>query len=291
MKKLTILLPIQLLFLLTVVVFITTPTIALAAFVSSFEARTIEAFAQVHQNERPGETEATRYLGGVTPHHDLALDMIARFYARIASAKVRRVWIFSPDHFQRSRRWAAICSADWKFTSRSLSSRTLLADGEACDVLTGMSIVEANPELFAFEHGITLHIPLIAQAFPNATVVPIVLKPDIPDLALLMLRKKILGLLNDGDIILLSMDLSHYKTPEGMAAEDIKTLKVLTEMTPRAAEKIDVDARRAAMLVLWLFKELGAQHAEVLEHCDSSDLLGFRVESGTSYATVVYVGK
>ena len=279
------------LFLLTGVVLFATPTITSAALASPFEAQAIEAFEKAQDNERP--IKAARYLGGVTPHHDLAFDMIARFYTRIAAgnaAKVRRVWLFSPDHFRRARRWAVICNADWRFTSPRLASRTLAADREACEALTGMNIVEANPEMFSFEHGITLHIPLIAQAFPNATVVPMVLNPGISDLALLMLRKKIFSLLNDGDIILLSMDLSHYKTPEGMAAEDVKTLKVLTEMMPRDTAKIDVDARRAATLVLWLFKDMGVQLAEVLERCDSSDLLGFRVESGTSYATVVYVG-
>jgi hypothetical protein len=37
-----------------------------------------------------------------------------------------------------------------------------------------------------------------------------------------------------------------------------------------------------------LFKKLGVGQGRVLEHADSSDILGRRIESGTSYATVVF---
>ena len=38
-----------------------------------------------------------------------------------------------------------------------------------------------------------------------------------------------------------------------------------------------------------LFKELGAERGVLMEHMDTSDILGYRVESGTSYATIVYM--
>jgi hypothetical protein len=55
-----------------------------------------------------------------------------------------------------------------------------------------------------------------------------------------------------------------------------------------ATPDIDADARRAASLVLSLFRDMGAERGELLEHMDSSALLGERTESGTSYATIVY---
>jgi AmmeMemoRadiSam system protein B len=107
-------------------------------------------------------------------------------------------------------------------------------------------------------------------------------------MGLLILRKKIMELSGPDDVVILSMDLSHYKTPEAMAAEDEKTLEVLRAMKPLATRTLDVDARRAAALVLTLFKDMGARRGEILERTDSSAILGRRVESGTSYATIVY---
>jgi|LSQX01.2.fsa_nt_gb AmmeMemoRadiSam system protein B len=233
---------------------------------------------------RGGEGERpVSIIGGIVPHHDIALGMIERFYEHIESPLVRRVWLFSPDHFRRARTFAALCPDDWK-----TPERTLRADREACETLSSLSVAGADRALFPREHGITIHIPFVARHFPNASVVPLVIGARTPDLALIILKNAILDLLRDGDAIILSMDLSHYKTPEDMAAEDRKTLDVLANLRSAGTKTIDVDARRAAALVLMLFREFGIEKGTVLEHADTSSVLGRRVESGTSYATILY---
>lgn len=224
-------------------------------------------------------------MGGISPHHDLAYDLIFRFYRKLArhNSGVRRVFLLSPDHFRRSARRGAVCFADWK-----TSARLLHVDGEAVAALESTGVLEAREDLFAREHGVTIHIPLIAHFFPNATVVPMVVRADAPDLDLWVLREALLRLSREGDLFILSMDLSHYKTPEAMAAEDEKTLDVLLNLRPRATAGIDVDAKRAAFLLLSVLGERGATRGILLEHTDSSTLLGRRVESGTSYATILY---
>jgi AmmeMemoRadiSam system protein B len=230
-----------------------------------------------------------RILGGIVPHHDLALPMIVRFYERLTSesrqAGVKRVWLFAPDHFGRVGNLAAICDADW-----DLSFGTVRYDEEAGSALGTLGIVETNAGIFAREHGVTLHIPLIGRYFPNASVVPVLLNPSISDVGLIIMRNRILELFREGDILILSMDLSHYKTPEEMAAEDARTLEILTELRFTKTSGLDVDARRAAALALMLFKKLDSWEGSVLEHMDSSDILGRRIKSGTSYATVMYCG-
>ncbi|MDR1579397.1 MAG: AmmeMemoRadiSam system protein B [Synergistaceae bacterium] len=236
------------------------------------------SFPKAARSETP-----LRALGGITPHHDLALAMIVRFYERVSSPEVKRVWLFSPDHFRRARRLVAVCDADWK-----LDTGTLASDKDACAALDSLSFAENDAPMFRREHGITIHIPFIARYFPNARVVPIVLDRNIPDMGLIILRKKIMEMAGPDDVIILSMDLSHYKTPEAMAEEDVRTLEVLRAMKPLETWTLDVDARRAAALVLYLFKNMGASVGEVLERADSSAVLGRHIESGTSYATVIY---
>jgi predicted class III extradiol MEMO1 family dioxygenase len=89
-------------------------------------------------------------------------------------------------------------------------------------------------------------------------------------------------------MVILSMDLSHYKSPEGLAAQDERTLKVLTKLDFGLSRGLDVDARHAAWLTLRLFKDLGASEGLVLERRDCSFFLGKRVENGVSYATIVF---
>ena len=254
-----------------------------AGLTSPFEGEVIRAVERMRVNGGGEKNTDSGILGGITPHHGIALDMIVRFYERIASEKTLRVWLLSPDHFNRAKNYAVVCGDDWQ-----TAGGILAADDAAKSGLSGMRVAGMNSRLFAEEHGITIHIPLIARYFPNATVVPMVLKTNIPDVPLLMLKNYMLGAMRESDMIILSMDLSHYKTPEGMAAEDERTLEVLTKLEQMRTGVIDIDAKRAASLVLRLFKELGAERGILMEHMDTSDILGYRVESGTSYATILY---
>lgn len=227
--------------------------------------------------------QAPRVIGGIVPHHDLAVEMIENFYRRAGAAEAKRVWLLSPDHFRRARTFAPFSPDDWR-----TPSRVLKADREAAAVLGVLSVSGADGALFQKEHGITIHIPYVAEFFPNASVVPVVVRSQTPDLALLELKKAILRIAGSNDVFILSMDLSHYKTPEAMAKEDEKTLSVLTKLNHARTGEIDVDARRAAALLLMILRELGAAEGEILARSDSSEILGRRVGSGTSYAAVIY---
>jgi poly-gamma-glutamate synthesis protein (capsule biosynthesis protein) len=164
----------------------------------------------------------------------------------------------------------------------------LNADRGVIDELQTMKIVEVRSDMFGGEHGITVHIPLVAHYFRDAKVVPIVLRPEIPDIALLALRKKLEDMSGEEELVILSMDFSHYKSQEVMASEDKHAISVLTKMNIPGLSGVDVDAKRAAALATLMFKDRGARRGELLERSDSSIILGRRVESGTSYATLLY---
>jgi AmmeMemoRadiSam system protein B len=129
---------------------------------------------------------------------------------------------------------------------------------------------------------------MIAGHFPNASLVPIILQANMSDMDLLLLKSKIMEILAPGDIIILSMDLSHYKSPELMEAEDEKTIPALLGLKNAETRKLDIDARMGASLALLLFRDLGAKEGLLLERRDSSFFAGRRIEHGTSYATIIY---
>ncbi|MGI6252702.1 MAG: AmmeMemoRadiSam system protein B [Aminivibrio sp.] len=230
-----------------------------------------------------GAWAAPPVRGGIVPHHDVAIEMIEDFYHRVASEDVKRVWLFSPDHFRQARSFAPYCPDDW-----ATPFRTIKADEEASRILKDLSVSGPDSALFEKEHGITIHIPYVARHFPNATVLPMVIGLKTPDLALLELKKAILKIAGESDLFILSMDFSHYKTPEAMAREDEKTLPVLAGLHHSRTGEIDVDAGRAAALLLLLMKDLGVQEGTVIRRSDISEILGRRVESGTSYGTILY---
>ncbi|WP_300525304.1 AmmeMemoRadiSam system protein B [Aminiphilus sp.] len=224
--------------------------------------------------------------GGIVPHHDPAGAMMLRFYDALAEAvpAPERIILIAPDHYRAGRSPVSTCGADW-LTEFGLLS----ADREGIAALTGAGLVERQDRLFRSEHGITNHLPLLRRTFPGATVLPLVVRKGLSDLHLLALRKALLPLVERGGLILLSMDLSHGKTPAGAAAEDARTLPVLRELRTPALRGLDLDCPRGAALLFALLRDLGATQARLLDHTDSCLLLNDGRSPCTSYATLLYL--
>lgn len=211
-----------------------------------------------------------RVVGGVVPHDSNALDLIKIFYRELEGTGARRVWLLAPDHYRRVRSPAAVCTSDWP---------SVRADSAASE-LASSDLFESRTEVFRADHSVALHIPLIARNLPSASVVPIMLRRDISDIDLLrikaMIEKKFLG---DGDVILLSMDLSHDASQEVRDAEDARSIEALASMGVMRVRRADVDARRAAALALLLMRGAGASRGE---------LIGRRPGPGSSCAAMIF---
>ncbi len=223
-------------------------------------------------------------VAGIVPHHGLAIGVIERFYERIASSGqiIRRVWLFAPDHFRRSRADLSTATADWE-----TNARVLEADLAGTSALIGTGIARDEPFLFEREHGVTIHIPAIAHYFPTARVVPIVLHWRATDQALRLIEKAISRAHRPGDLFVLSMDFSHGKSPLEAAKEDERSLAAIASFDRLAARRCDIDAGTACALLLKLTKSLGARSAELLERTDSAALGGEPAALCTSYAAML----
>ena len=82
-----------------------------------------------------GADTKTRILGGITPHHGIALDMITRFYEQISSEKILRVWLLSPDHFKRARNYAVACTDSRLFKELGVNRGVLMERMDTSDIL------------------------------------------------------------------------------------------------------------------------------------------------------------
>jgi AmmeMemoRadiSam system protein B len=264
-------------------VFLAAGARAEAALKSPFDAAMSHAFSEFERSSGSEAPADGRVLGGVVPHHDIAVGMMLRFYGGFPREGVRRVFLISPDHFARAKKWAAVCPDDWE-----AADGVTPGDRSAADALARLGFVEIRTDMFAAEHGVTVHVPLIARFFPGASIVPIALGADMPDTALLSLRAAIKNILREGDAVILSADLSHYAPPDELAARDARAVKILTAMQAGATKSLDMDAQGGAALAVLLLRDMGARRGELLERADTSSVLGKRIESGTGYAAIIY---
>lgn len=222
---------------------------------------------------------SARVVAGIAPHHEVAAPMIERFYSEIAKSRAKRVWLFSPDHYSAARTPALVCASD---------TGGARVDGVTARELASHRLFEARSEPFKREHGIYVHLPYIARAFPGAAVVPVLIRKGCGDLALLSVMSEIYRMSRSDDIYILSMDFSHYKDPEGLRAEDERSIPILLAMRAPDTRGLDIDARSAASVVLMLARRAGARRGTLLERSDTTEQTGEHVPSGTSYATIVY---
>jgi AmmeMemoRadiSam system protein B len=226
-----------------------------------------------------------RIVGGIAPHHDVAGAMILRFYATLKAPGLspKRVVLIAPDHYRAGRSAVTVCGADWETRAGKLP-----ADEGMVGAVVRSGAATRDDRIFVREHGVTTHLPLLREAFPDATVLPVVVRTSASDMQLLVLRKLLAPFLRDCGLVILSMDLSHYKSPADAARDDARTLPVLARMDATSLRGLDIDTPRGAALFLALVRDLGSLRGVVLDHSDSGAIRGLPDAPCTSYATMLF---
>ena len=230
-----------------------------------------------------GSGEPPLVVGAVAPHHNVAGALIDRLYERIREQipHPARVILIGPDHFMRARQNIVFSAADWR-----TPSGLLRADAEGASSLKGAALRQDG--VTRRDHGITEHIPRVRKFFGDVPVLPLVVKSCATDLQVLRVRRALEALLRErGGVVILSMDLSHYKPRAESDAEDERTLAALCAFRLDELNGLDVDCSRGARLLLTLLQGLGAVRSELLERSNSADFLP-NASRTTGHATVLF---
>jgi len=143
--------------------------------------------------------ELGKVRGAILPHHLLVEEYIDDFYKELADDNVERVILLSPNHFAYGFNHMQTTNQNLGDTSPDLSLIETLAD---------LGLVAIEPKDFAKEHGVTIHLPYIKEYFPNAGIVPIIFKEDVPQEKLDDLIEALAELENT--FVLASIDFTHY---------------------------------------------------------------------------------
>lgn len=160
--------------------------------------------------------------GAIVNHHALASDLLSRLFQRLAVCRtdVKRIIVLSPDHFFQGR--SSVTTGDIIY---EIDKKRLQVDTTAVHTLIKQKVALSDPKLFRREHGIGALIPFLAEAFPEAKLVPIVIRSDLSRTEAQRLSGVIRTLLTDETLLIVSSDMSHY-LPESIAErKDRETLR------------------------------------------------------------------
>jgi hypothetical protein len=242
------------------------------------------------------ETERRPWTGAIVPHAGwvcsgaIAAQSIAAL-ARSQAAPPDVVVVFGAVHTPVEIDFAALDTHEaWSVPG----GETRLA----LDAMRGLTTAAGGAGLFAVEgrlhrheHAVEVELPLIQQAWPGATLLPIEV-PAIDDAAEMGRRvAELIGSTGTRAVYLASSDLTHYGpaygfTPAGVGREALEWAKandgrLLERVTDLAAEQVVPEARAhanacgagAIAAMLAACKVLGATSARVLRHANSYETL------------------
>ena len=167
----------------------------------------------------------------------------------------------------------------------------LSVDQEACRFLMDFSphIVEMPP-VFAREHSVEVHLPMIQTYLPKAKVVPIVMGQGIPQ-AVKPLAEALLALRQKKEFLFVaSSDLSHYPQYETAVKADKAFLSALLTGDERQVDLVDKETmaqhypdyycthcgREPVSTLIRYAKGVGADRTQLLEYRNSGDVTGDR---------------
>jgi poly-gamma-glutamate synthesis protein (capsule biosynthesis protein) len=155
------------------------------------------------------------FHAGIVNHHVLASDLLAGFFRVLKRCRpdVSRFIILSPDHNLAANSTAVMHRLPYR-----AGGRDTVSDAEAVTRLVkAVPFVREQPALFEREHGVGALVPFLSDAFPDATVIPVVLRQS----STVAERARLAAWLEDESkdpmtFIIVSADMSHY-LPETVA--------------------------------------------------------------------------
>jgi AmmeMemoRadiSam system protein B len=178
--------------------------------------------------------------GAVMPHHLLVKKDIDELYAKLAQTHAyKRIIIISPNHFNNGYHYIETTNAaNEKFLGRGI-------DQPAFTKLIANNVVFDQSKKFYIDHGITNHLSFIGKYFPDAVIVPILIKSGADETRLNILAKTVSEIVDKDTLVLASIDFTHYAPEADAMKNDNRTIQLLKEWSDNFFPAVTYDQIRA----------------------------------------------
>lgn len=240
------------------------------------------SFYQNLEHSPPQESQiSSDSIGGLlVNHHLLAKDLTAEAFTKTAkNSSPQTVVILSPDHFSFSS--SPLTTSTWNWQT---PFGVLEADQASINSLTKQpELVQTNPNIFDEEHGVKNVIAFVKLHFPNASVVPLVVKNGLSTSTIEKLASFLSRSLPDKTLFIGSFDFSHYLPLEPANFHDVYSLKTLYTMSTKNATNVEVDSNSGLELLLATLNSRGFSKFELFSQGNSQNYATIPVLETTSY--------
>ncbi len=166
----------------------------------------------------------------IIPHHDITSPNQNSFYRALSKlGNPSTVVIIAPDHYEKGSNLISLpCN-----TSFDSPDGIFTIDEETRKGLTVSCVrdfIDETSEPWPMEHGIYIHTPFIRHYFPEAKLLPVLLKSfsEAKDFEIYEKLGQVLNELLDEDaLVIASVDFSHYQIPRMTELHDIVSMNTI----------------------------------------------------------------
>lgn len=217
----------------------------------------------------------------IVNQHILAASLIARQFALARDPTITRVILITQNNWNVGNDAVITSRKGWETPLGNIEADTALVDQ-----LVTMGQASINENLFIHEHGITGIVPYVAYAFPNARIVPLVVRDQTDSRVLDALATQLQLMHLTHTVVIGSIDMSHYLPAYLADAHDRKTLQAIEHFDYDALPRLDIDTAPTLRIVMKTAEQRGEQRFIETGHANSADIIDEPdLLSTTSYIT------
>lgn len=230
-----------------------------------------------------------RIAGGIIPHHLLAAPLIAGFFEGIKDQDVKRVILIGPNHYNLGKATILVSNATWQTIFGELTPDTFVITN-----LLKENVAEGDEEVFETEHSIYGIVPFIKKIYPDAKVVPIILKSSTTKVEADKLIISLSKIMDKQTLVLASVDFSHYLPSSVADKYDKESISALessdTDKILKLNPEKNFDSPTTLYILVKLMKMKKADKPHLIYNTNSAKLVGdLKIKETTSYVTMYYI--
>ena len=228
-------------------------------------------------------------FGVVLPHHLVTALELTKFYRGVSQAmEPSLVVIVSPNHYEAGEVVFQTCNCSYETYGMGM----LRTSEEDLEMLMLSGLVQLANENFEIEHGVFAHANYVKHFFPEAEILPVIVKGDAGrdelDALVGYFERKYGERFGEDVLFVASVDFAHYMTKEVSDVHDEVSFEAVAGFDYESYWDIELDSPGSIYVVSKLASEAGFDQVSLIEHTNSQDYFQKFVEETTSHLYITF---
>ena len=223
----------------------------------------------------------------VMSHHLVAANLMGRVIGAARNARPQTIVIVESDHPNRGTTRFTTSRTTWMWQGQRYAPPQRIVNA-----LVTEPDVQVDESLIAEEHSVLTPLPFLQRQFPRAQFVLLTVQSNFDMVAAQRMAEFLNRVLGQHDLVVASVDFSHYKNLEATMADDALSLAAFAQASLSALQSIPADSPMSLAIAMAFAQLRGANEQTIVDHTNGAELTGNLAEtSTTSYIDIVFHGK